>query len=65
MEALEKTGSRMPLRLKEAVLYIPHTFNPCGDVTMSARLGSRDPVVPPRLSDLGGSRPKHARALHG
>ena len=39
VQVLKKTGSRMPLRLKKAVLvrsnYIPHTFNPYGDVTMS------------------------------
>ena len=37
--ALKKSQSRMPLRLNNAILvcsnYIPHTFNPCGDVTMS------------------------------
>ena len=39
MQTLKKTGSRMPLRMKKAVLvhsnYIPRTFNPCGDVTVS------------------------------
>ena len=35
----KKSGSKMSLRLQKAMLvrsnYIPHTFNPCGDVTMS------------------------------
>ena len=39
VQTLKKTGSRMPLRMKKAVLvhsnYIPRTFNPCGDVTVS------------------------------
>ena len=39
MQTLKKTGSRMPLRMKKAALvcsnYILHTFNPCGDVTVS------------------------------
>ena len=61
VQTLKKTGSRMPLRLKKAVLvrsnYIPRTFNPCGDVTMrtssgchqtlSARVGSGDETISP------------------
>ena len=39
VQTLKKTGSRMPLRMKKAVLvrsnYNPRTFNPCGDVTVS------------------------------
>ena len=39
VQATKKSGSKMPLRLQKAILvrssYIPHTFNPCGDVTMS------------------------------
>ena len=39
VQTLKKTESRMPLRMKKAVLvcsnYIPRTFNPCGDVTVS------------------------------
>ena len=48
LEVLKKIGSRMSLRLKKPVLvrsnYIPHTFNPCGDVTMSYLLCSNSIV---------------------
>ena len=39
MQATKKSGSKMPLILQRALLvhsnYIPHTFNPYGDFTMS------------------------------
>ena len=53
VQTLKKTGSRMPLRMKKAALvcsnYIPRTFNPCGDVTVSYLLwcSSLVPRPPP------------------
>ena len=39
VQATTKSGSKIPLILQKAILVrindIPHTFNPCGDVTTS------------------------------
>ena len=38
VQTTKKSGTKMPLTLQKAILahsdYIPHIFNPCGDVTM-------------------------------